>query len=423
MQLQLVGCSHHSSSVEIRERLAFAPEQVQEALELLGKRFPEAEAVLLSTCNRVELYLAAEDFGAVGKQEAVQFLADFHNLDAADLADELFAYENDEAVRHLFRVSASLDSMVVGEAQILSQVKQAFALAAECESTGPFLRHLFDAANRLAKRVASETAINRKRVSIPSVAVVDYAKQLFETFHDKNVLVVGAGQMGEETLRYLCDEGAKNIVILNRSEEKAAALAETVNGVAESWERLAERTAWADLIVSTTGAREPIMTAEQFSEIDARRPDRLLFILDLAVPRDFEPDIRHFSNVYLYCIDDLRAACDANQKQREKELPKAERLLEEEVGRCLADWQHRVTGPTIQRLKQQAIAVKDEELQRLINKLGDVDARTQQEIEKSFERLVNKILHPPLQSLREHAAKESHHGLLNALRHLFQISD
>ncbi len=424
MKLCLVGCSHHHSSVDARERLAFTPEQTVEALHVAQDRFPGTEAVLLSTCNRVEFYLAAQQADRFPSgEEMVAFLTDFHEVAADELQDELFVHSDEDAVRHLFMVSASLDSMVVGEAQILSQVKQAFVTACEELVTGPVTHHLFETANRVAKRVATETAINRKRVSIPSVAVGDCAKQLFETFHDKKVLLIGAGQMGEETLRYLQNEGAREVVILNRHPERAAQLADRVGGVAELWERLNERLVWADLVVSTTGAREPIVTSDQFRSIAQQRPDRTLFVLDLAVPRDFDARIGRFDNVYLYCVDDLQAVCDANRKAREKEWPKAEQIVAEETSRYLAERNHRATGPTIQRLMQQSERLKNEELRRLMNKLGDVDQRRRVEIERSFDRLTNKLLHPPLESLRDAANRKAHGGLVDALRRLFQISD
>ena len=259
--------------------------------------------------------------------------------------------------------------------------------------------------------MANETEINRRRVSIPSVAVADYAKQLFETFEDKKVLLLGAGEMGEETLRYLRDEGARDIVVLNRNRERAESLAQRLDAVVDDWEQLDTRIAWADLIVSTTGAREPIVTAERFRAIQQQRSERLLFVLDLAVPRDFDPEIAQFTNVYLYCIDDLQAVCDQNRKAREKQWPKAERIVDEETTRFLAERNHRVTAPTIQRLRQQADQLKKDELQRLLNKLGAVDPHAQEEIERSFDRLVNKLLHPPLESLRDEAKKGSPHGL------------
>lgn len=424
MKLQLVGCSHHGSSVELREQLAFTPVQTVDALRRLQASFPGLEAVLLSTCNRVELYVAGTTPTALpDPRELVTFLAEYHCLDPGRVQEELFCHADEEAVRHLFLVAAGLDSMVVGESQILSQVKQAFLTAQEEQTVGPVTRHVFETAYRVAKRVANETDINRRRVSIPSVAVADFAKQLFETFHDKKILLLGAGEMGKETLRYLTAEGARDIVLLNRHRPRAEALAATIHATVDDWQHLQARIAWADLIVSTTGARETVVTADQFRVIHQQRAERLLFVLDLAVPRDFDAAIAQFTNVYLYCIDDLHCVCEANRKAREKEWPKAERIVEEETRRFLAERNHRVTVPTIQRLRQQAELLKQEELQRLWNKLGPVDPRQQEEIERSFERLVNKLLHPPLESLRDEAQKGSPHGLLDALRHLFQISD
>ncbi len=203
MSLRLVGCSHHSSSVQVREQLAFTPDQIPLALERLRSQFPGLETVLLSTCNRVELYVADVKEELPSFEQLAAFMSDFHQVDPQLVRNELFYHDDQEAVRHLFLVAASLDSMVLGEAQILSQVKQAFTAAQELGFTGPITHHAFEAAFRVAKRVAHDTEINRRRVSIPSIAVADYAKQLFETLHDKKVLLLGAGEMGEETLRYL----------------------------------------------------------------------------------------------------------------------------------------------------------------------------------------------------------------------------
>ncbi len=255
MNIRVIGCSHHHSSVDIRAKLAMAPERIVEALRGIGNQFSDAEAVLLSTCNRMEFYLASDGSNRFpSREEMINVLAEFSELDSGTLAENLFCLNDEEAIHHLFMVAASLDSMVVGEAQILSQVKQAFQTAREQDATGPFTHHLFEKAYGVAKRVASETAINRKRVSIPSVAVADCAKQFFETFDDKNILVIGAGQMGEETLRYLQNEGARDVVVLNRHAHRATELADRVGGTAELWERLPECLERADLVVSTTGA-------------------------------------------------------------------------------------------------------------------------------------------------------------------------
>lgn len=424
MKLRVVGCSHHQSSLQARERLAFSPEQAGEALHRLRARYSQAETVLLSTCNRVEFYFAAaEPYHCPASAEVAQFVADFHGLDAEHVFRELFEANDEQAVRHLFMVAASLDSMVVGEAQILSQVKQAYEQATASKVTGPLTHSVFQAAIRVAKRVARETAINQKRVSIPSIAVSDFAKQLFERFDDKRVLVVGAGEMAEETLRYLLDEGVRLVAIINRNQERAAELAARLAGQTYPWETLYDQIAAADLVISTTGASEPVVKLEPFRQMLYGRSDRPLFALDLAVPRDFDPAIGDLTGVYLYSLDDLQQACEANRREREREWPKAARIIDDETARFLADLNHRTTAPTIQRLKKQANELKSDELARLFNKLGDVDPHTREEISHAFDRLVNKILHPPLESLRDEASRGTPHGLLDALKRLFQIQD
>ncbi|MGV3605574.1 MAG: glutamyl-tRNA reductase [Planctomycetaceae bacterium] len=424
MKLQMVGCSHHSSNVSMRERLAFSKDQATAALAQLRERFPESEAVLLSTCNRVELYVASESVaGCPSRQDVVQFLADFHGLNPDEIFGQLFERTGEDFVRHLFTVAASLDSMVVGEAQILSQVKQAYELATSVSSVGPLTNAAFQSALHVAKRVTTETAIQQKRVSIPSVAVADYASQFFDRFDDKQVLVIGAGEMGEETLRYLKEAGARNITVVNRNMARGEDLAAKFGGVAAPWDQLMPLLVKADLVVSATGATEPIVTAAQFKEIERKRYQQLLLILDLAIPRDFDPAVGDFTGVYLCSIDDLAQACERNRRDREKEWPKAERIIAEETARFLADLNHRATGPTIRRLKARADEIKTEELARLLNKLGTIDERTNNEIRTSFERLVNKLLHPPLESLRHEAQSGTPHGLVDALKRLFKLKD
>ncbi len=424
MKVQMIGCSHHHSSVAVRERLAFGPAQIGEALDRLRAQFPLSEAVLLSTCNRVEIYTAAEQPEASPSHEQVaQFMADFHGLPIYEIFDDLFERTGEDAVRHLFMVSASLDSMVVGEPQILSQVKQAYETAKVRHSAGPLTHGIFQTAVRVAKRVASETTLHQRRVSIPSVAVGDFAAQIFERFDDKQVLVVGAGEMGEETLRYLQNEGAHNVTVVNRNLARAEQLAGKWQGRAAAWEKLPEELVRADLVISTTGAGEPIVTLAAFKKIEAARYQRPLFILDLAMPRDFDPAIGDRLGVYLYSIDDLQLACQNNRKARDSELPGAIHIVEEETGRFMAELHHRTTAPIIKRLKEGWQQPKEDELRRLFNKLPDLDDKARGEISQAFERLINKLLHPPLESLRTESQQGPPHGLLEALKRLFQLKD
>lgn len=425
MKVQLVGCSHHTASDVVRGRLAFNTEQAGRALETLRSRYPGTEAVLLSTCNRVELYTAAEDPDqAPTHQEIVEFFAHFHRLETFEIFDELFEHSGEDAVRHLFMVAASLDSMVVGEPQILAQVKQAYELAAARSSTGPLTNQIFQAALRVAKRVANETSINERRVSIPSVAVADFARRIFESFADKHVLVIGAGEMAAETLQYLRQEGAQDVTVINRSYERARELAQTWAGHALPWENLPQALAAADVVLSTTGASEPIVTLAAFRQIEAARNQRPLFILDLAIPRDFEPAIgEECLGVYLYAIDDLKAACEENRRERQREWPRAMKIVEDETARFMAELNHRATAPIIRRLRDCWQQPKDDELKRLLNRLPNLAPAEQEEVRQSFERLVNKLLHPPLESLRDEARHGVPHGLLDALKRLFRLSD
>ena len=423
MKVQVVGLSHQNASIAVRERLAFSSEQTSAALERLRQQFPEVEVVLLSTCNRVELYTATEGDSVPTRFELAEFLARFHGLESSGLAEHLYQRTDEAAIRHLFTVASSLDSMVVGETQILSQVKQAYQSATERECTGPLTHAAFQAALKAARRVAGETAVHQRRVSIPSVAVADFAQQIFERFDDKKTLVIGAGETAEETLRYLQEQGAQDVTVINRHVERAEELASRWRGRAAPWERLPEALAQADLVISTTGAEEPIVTLDRFRTIEASRYQRPLFVLDLAVPRDFDPAIGDRPGVYLYSIDDLRQACERNRRARDRELPAAMRIIDQETRRFMADLHHRATGPVIQRLRKGWEEPKEEELRRLFHKLPDLDEHARDEIRQSFDRLVAKLMHPPLESLRDEARHGIPNALLEALTKLFKLKD
>ena len=423
MNVQIVGCSYHGTSIAIRERLAFGREQSAEALDQWRRVFRNVEGVLLSTCNRVEVYAATEAAAMPTHQQVAGFLARFHKLDPADVEPLLYSSQGDAAIRHLFTVAASLDSMVLGESQILAQVKQAYQAATDRDTTGPLLHSAFQAAIRVARRVTTETAIHQRRVSIPSVAVAEFARQIFERFDDKETLVIGAGEMAEETLRYLCDEGARRITVVNRHFDRAEELARQWQGTPRPWEDLHEAIAAADLVISTTGAGKPIVGLDEFRQIEASRRRRTLFILDLAVPRDFDPAIGGRPDVYLYSIDDLQAACQTNRVRRDKEIPAAMQIIDQETSRFMAELYHRATGPIIQQLRDGWQKPKVEELQRLLGRLPELDEHARDEVRQSFDRLVNKLLHPPLESLRDESRHGIPHALLDALTRLFQLRD
>ena len=422
--LSLVGCTHRTVPLELRERLAFSVEQATAALAAFRERFPGREAVLLSTCNRVELYAAGElDAVVPPAPELVAFLAERRGLDPARLEPVMSRERDEGVVRHLFGVAAGLDSMVLGEPQILGQVKQAWALAQEAGTTGPLTAGMFQAALRAAKRVATETGVGRERTSIPSVAVADFAAAVFERFEDKRVLLLGAGKMAGETLRYLRDAGVRDVTVVNRTASRAVELAARLGARPGGFGELAAELAAADLVVSTTGADEPVVSLALFERIERDREGRPLVVLDLAVPRDFDPRIGDRPGVWLYSVDDLAAACDANRKSRQREMPAALGIVAEESLRFMADMHHRTTAPVIEQLRAGWSETGEAELERLFRRLPDLAETERAEIRQAFERYAAKLLHPPLASLRSESRSGPPHGLVDALRRLFQLGE
>ena len=425
MTLAFVGGTHRTVPLALRERLAFSAEQAAEALTRFRERFPGREGVLLSTCNRVEFYAAGAeaDGPPPPPDQLVSFLAECRGIDASLLTPVLAGDRDEAVVRHLFSVAAGLDSMVLGEPQIVAQVKQAWSLAQESRTSGPLTGEMFQAALRTAKRVATETALGRERLSIPSVAVADFASGVFERFDDKRVLLIGAGKMAAETLRYLRAAGARDVLIVNRTAGRAGDLAARLGARAGRFENLSAELAAADLVVSTTGATAPVVSLELFAEVELRRAGRPLVVLDLAVPRDFDPRIGQRPGVWLYSVDDLAAACAANRKSRQRELPAALTIIDEETQRFMGDLHHRSTAPVIERLRAGWSETGDAELDRLFRRLPGLDDASRAEIRQSFDRYAAKLLHPPLASLRSESRAGSPHGLLDALKRLFDLKD
>lgn len=430
MKLRMIGCSHHDTPLEIREQVAFSSEQITQALWSLKEQFPDTEAVLLNTCNRVELYWGASHEDKIATQEAIErFLSEFHRVGLRTIQEHFKVRHDGQAVEHLFTVVSSIDSLVVGESQIPAQVRSAYDRSKLEGAAGAVMHSLFQHANQVSKRVTTETEIHRRRISVPSVAVSEVASEFYERFDDKNIVVIGSGQMGVETLQYLLDAGARNIVIVNRSLDKAQSVADQMSAAAqfelraEPWDALDRLLAWADLVVSTTGAAEPIVTESRLKPILAKRTRPNLLILDLAVPRDFEPAIARLPSVYLYSVDDLQSVCQRNEAFRKQQLPKARKIIDEEVQKILADWNLRQSGDTIRALRDQADLIRDSELLRLFSKqsMQELNAEAHQEILQTVDRVINKLLHGPLQSLREAPHEDHRESLATAIRRLFKL--
>lgn len=424
MNLQIIGCSHHQSNVSIREQLAFTEAQIKPFLDKFYRQFPNSEAVLLSTCNRTEFFAAgASNETLPSQQEMVNFLAGERGVSGAEIEKGLYRLNDREAVRHLFGVAASLDSMVVGETQILAQVKRAYELAIESNRAIPMTHRVFQSAIQVARRVANETKLHSTRVSVPSVAVNVLAKQIFERLDNKQILVIGAGDMASETLTYLKGEGGSNIVVVNRTSENATTLANQFDGRTAGWDQLADEVAAADLIISATGASEPVIDVALFDSIESQRNLKPLFMLDLAVPRDVQPEVGERQNVYLYTLDDLQKVCDQNLESRKNQFPKAIKILDQETDRFLSEMRGLASNSTIVALRDQANETKEAEITWLMNRIGDdISDEQRATIEQAFHRLVNKMLHSPLKSVRDDSEKGSS-SLMEAVRRLFQLGD
>jgi glutamyl-tRNA reductase len=428
MILLTIGCSYKTAPVAVRERLAYKEEELSRAHTELCSGF-DCEAVILSTCNRVELYIGRVLDGAQTPDELdaeaiAEFLADFHGLPFAAIRPHLYIHRQVEAVRHLFRVVGSLDSMIVGEGQIAGQVKKAYETAVRDDSVGPLLHTLFRHARQVARRVRTETGIARGHISVSSVAV-DYVQQVFDHFGDKTVLVIGAGKMGELTLRHLRQLQPQRIWVTNRSPDKAMAVARGCGGEAMPWEKLDDLLVHADIVLSTTGAPEPIVSRERYERIAVRRTGGTLVILDIAVPRDFDPRIHDGDRTCLFNIDDLKRIREGTLADRHKHIEPAESIVNQETKAFLKDWSRRRHGPVIARLTQDFDAKRREIVHELLGKLnGRLTDEDRRQIEGAFRLLLNRLLHGPITALTEESHSGSGgHTLLEALRKLFRLQE
>src|SRR4051794_20626191 len=348
MRLLLLGLNHTTAPLEVRERLAFNPAQQLDAVSAFKQRFPQCEAVLLSTCNRVELYVGREGHGRPGVRELVEFLADFHTVPTSAFEEHVYQKTDREVVDHLFSVACSLDSMVLGETQILGQVREAYDSSRELGAAGGLLNPLFQRAVAVGKQVMRDTSIAEGRLSVASVAV-DYAKRIFEKFDDKTVLCVGAGKMAGLVLQSLAGLNPRRLLVCNRNPERATPLAERFKGQAVPFERLGDHLVAADVVVSSTGSTQPVITRSLFEPLLRRRRYRPVFVIDIAVPRDVEPAVGELDNVYLYNLDDLQQVVLSTQSQRKDAVDAAKKIVSRQVEEFVLGHRQRELGPTIDR--------------------------------------------------------------------------
>jgi glutamyl-tRNA reductase len=419
MRILLIGMNHKTAPVEIRERLQIACGSDGPALaEILD--IPDVrEALVLSTCNRVEVLARVADGGAAVEQ-LKGFIFRQGNLDAAELERCLYVHRDREAVRHLFRVAASLDSLIMGEPQILGQVKEAYRRAVDHRATGVLLNRLVHHALRTAKRVRTETGIAGNAVSV-SYAAVELAKKIFGGLPGKTILLIGAGEMSELAARHLLRQGVERILIANRTYARAEEMAAAFQGAPVAFDRLSEVLPEVDIVIASTGAPGYVVTVEMVAAALRRRRNRLLFLIDIAVPRDIDPAAGEIDNVYLYNIDHLQDVVDANRETRRAEAQKAEGIVTEEVALFEAWFNALAVVPTIVAMREKMEGIVRGEFEKSARWLGELPEKDRLRIEGLAASVVNKILHDPITGLKEESLEKDELPYVAAIRRLFQL--
>ncbi len=421
MNIFVVGLNHKTAPVEIREQLAFSPSKVTEALERFRKRFSSNEVAILSTCNRVELYACSPKTTSEFTEEAIlDFLAEFHGLEKARFRKNMYTFQNLEAVKHLFFVASSLDSMVLGESQIVGQVKEAYSTACSQGATGKVFHQLFQQAFNVAKEVHTHSKIAKGKVSISSVAV-EFAEKIFQDFSDKTVFIIGAGEMAELVLKSLVEHGVRAVMVSNRSYDHAVDLANEFGGKAVRFDSLADELAKADIVISSTAAPHYVLHPEHIKGAMQRRKGNPMFLIDIAVPRDINPEAGKIENVYLFNIDDLQGVVSQNVEERTREIEKCQGMVEEEVEEFMAWMEEMKIGPAVARLRHHFHHIGKEELDRLRPKLGNLSEEYWQEVVYTMERTLNKLLHRPLEVGKEEAKNGGGYRYVDTIKKLFGI--
>lgn len=425
MNLLVVGMNHRTAPVEVRECLAPAQETVEPVLRRLAALSGLEEAVLVSTCNRVEVVAAGPAAPEEAAPRIVRCLADGQALDEAALRQGLYVHAGGEAVRHLFRVAASLDSMVVGEPQILGQIKDAYRAAAGAGSTGAVLNRLMHKTFQVAKRVRSETMIGGAAVSV-AFAAVELARKIFDELHGLRAMLIGAGEMAELAAEHLVAQGVAGVTVVNRTLERAVELAHRWHGRAAALDDLGEELAQADIVISSTGATAPVVTKAMAKAALKRRRGRPIFFIDIAVPRDIDPKAAGVDGCYVYDMDDLEQVVQANRANRAQEARAAERIVAEEVVKFQRWLEELSVAPTIARLTGKAEAIRVAELERTLKDLGGAcDTAQAEALDRLTRALVKKLMHDPIMFLKGqgHAKAETRRDQLALVRRVFDLSE
>ncbi len=419
MHIVIVGLSHKTAPVEIREKLAFAPTAMERPLRQMLELSTITEGLIVSTCNRVELCAVTKEPDAA-IAELRRFLAEYHEISPDEINENLFDYQGEEAIRHLFRVSSSLDSMVLGEPQILGQIKTAYGYAAEFKTAGLILNRFLHKAFSVAKRVRTETAIASNAVSV-SFAAVELARKIFDRLDNKGVMIIGAGEMCELAARHFVSNGISKVLVTNRTFERAEKLASEFNGKAVPFDSFVDHLAEVDIVMTSTGAPNFILGKRQMEEVLKRRKYRPMFLIDIAVPRDIDPKVNDISNTYLYDVDDLQGVVQANLKERQKEAGKAEAIVEQEIGQFHQWLGNLEVKPTVIALRRKLEEIRQQELEKTFGNLKDLTGKQRKSIEAMAGAIINKILHKPTAILKNSQNDTSGEDYVDAVRTLFDL--
>jgi glutamyl-tRNA reductase len=421
MKLLLTGVSHKTAPVAVREGLAFRPEALPAALAEIKACDGISEAMILSTCNRVEITVAAED--SSDPQSIVDaFLERQKAVAAADIEQHLYRYNGRDAIHHLFRVAASLDSMVLGEPQILGQLKTAYAAARECGAVCGWLDGILTRAFSVAKRVRSETGIGQMAVSV-SYAAVELARKIFGSLSNRTVMIAGAGKMSELAARHLHRSGASRVLVTNRTYEHAVELAALFHGTPVEYTKFLSTLPEADILIASSAAPHYLVHKDEMQRVIAARRNKPMFLIDIAVPRNIEPSVNEIDNVFLYDIDDLHEVVSANVSERRKEAEHAEELVSAEVERMIARLKMAEVTPTIVSLQEQLEQIRAAEMDKVRHRYGPFTPEQEAAMEALTRGIVNKIAHGPISELRNHAGRPEGAHVIEAFRKAFHLQD
>jgi len=417
MQLSLVGLSHKTAPVEIRERLAFDDQDLGEALRSLVNREGVSGAMILSTCNRVEILAEAPDDAPVR-----EFLCSYHRVSSETMSNYLYTLRNNDVIRHVFRVASSLDSMIVGEPQILGQIKAAYRTAMDAGTVGMHIGPMMNRAFVVAKRVRTETAIAESAVSI-SYAAVELARKIFGDLSGKSVMIIGASKMGELAAKHLKRNGVSSVLVTNRTFERAVEMARVFEGAAIPFEQLDDHIDRADIVISSTGAPHFVVTKSQAEQIIRRRMNRPMFFIDIAVPRDIDPAVNDIDNLFLYDIDDLQQVVDENLQERQSEAVRAETIVDSEVEAFCSKLQSGEVVPTIVGLQEAMEKVRRDEIERYRKDLGPLTGQQQDALQRITQSMIKKILHSPIAELKNLTRHADGQEQIELIRKIFNVKD